>query len=196
MLQLIVQQFVVFLKKGFIFSYSEIDFHFYCSLTGFQKRQPNISLREPEGCSVARAMAFNQTNVNLFFDKLAEVRERHLTFKDGSRVYNLDETNTSTVQNTKKILSPKGIKQVHQIQGAERGVGVTTCAIIGAVGSLVPPVMIFPRKKFVPDFLINAFPGTLGLANDKGYMTKESFYLWIILHAALAPLWRTLHCCS
>ncbi|KAK3918142.1 Tigger transposable element-derived protein 6, partial [Frankliniella fusca] len=142
---------------------------------GFRKRHPNISLRVPEACSIARAMAFNEANVNTFFDKLSQVRDRHPSFQDGRRVYNLDETNTSTVQNVRKILSPKGVRQIHQVKGAERGESVTTCVIIGAHGTVLPPVHIFPRKKFNRDFMINAFPGAVGMANAKGYMTKETF---------------------
>jgi len=149
--------------------------NFFLYISGFQKRHPNISIRVPEGCSIARAMAFNATTVATFYDKLSEVRERHDSFKDGSRVYNLDETNTSTVQNMRKVLAPKGVRQVHQIKGAERGESVTTCVVIGAYGTVLPPIHIFPRKKFNSDFLMNAYPGALGLANAKGYMTKESF---------------------
>ncbi|XP_039311164.1 uncharacterized protein LOC120356784 [Solenopsis invicta] len=143
---------------------------------GFKKRHPVISIRVPEACSIARAMAFNKTNVEIFFNKLEEVLLRSDSFKNGSRIYNLDETCTSTVQNQRKIVSPKGVKQVHQIKGAERGTSVTTCVIIGAFGVVLPPVLIFPRKKRIPDLMINAFPGSLGLGNEKGYMTKESFF--------------------
>jgi len=59
---------------------------------------------------------------------------------------NLDETRSSTVGNTPKIVSPKGQKQVHQINGPERGKSVTTCMIIGAYGAVIPPVMIFPGR--------------------------------------------------
>lgn len=85
------------------------------------------------------------------------------------------------MQNTRKIISPKGTKQVHQVKGAERGVSVTSCIVINAYGSLLPPVHIFPRKNFVPDLMINCFPGALGLGNEKSYMTKESFYQ-VMLH--------------
>lgn len=106
---------------------------------------------------------------------MENVLSRHESFRDGSNVSNLDETCTSTVGNTPKIVSPKGVKQVHQVKGAERGISVTTCVIISAYGSVFPPVHIFPRKKFVPALMFNAFPGALGLANEKGYMTKETF---------------------
>ncbi|KAK3928286.1 Pogo transposable element with KRAB domain [Frankliniella fusca] len=144
-------------------------------LHGFQRRHPQLSIRTPEGCSIARAQAFNKPNVEKFFDKLAEVMQRHPGFADGSRVGNLDETSSSTVQNTRKIISPKGVKQVHKIKSAERGISVTTCCTVMAYGMVLPPVMIFPRKKFVNHMLTNCFPGTLGLANENGYMTKETF---------------------
>lgn len=145
-------------------------------ITGFKKRHSDkLSIRTPEACSIARAMAFNKPNVDKYFDKLQEVLSRHESFRDGSRVYNLDETSTSTVQNSRKLVSPKGCKQVHQVKTAERGVSVTTSVIIGAHGTVLPPVMIFPRKVFKSNMIINAYPGTLGLANDKGYNTKETF---------------------
>lgn len=94
---------------------------------------------------------------------------------DGSRLYNLDETSTSIVQNTRKIICSRSSKQVYQLKSAERGTSVTTCCIIGAYGIILPPVIIFPRVYFKSNMIINSFPGTLGLANEKGYMTKDTF---------------------
>jgi len=143
-----------------------------------KKRHSEISARLPEACSIARGIAFNEQTVSKYFDKLEEVLMRHENFRNGSREFNLqlDETFTSTVQNRVKVISPKGAKQIHQIKAAERGTSVTSTFIIGANGTIVPPVLIFPRKKFVPAMLLGAYPGTLGLANAKGYMTKESFF--------------------
>lgn len=113
---------------------------------GFMSRHKSLSARKPEQCSVARAMAFNKTNIANYFEKLNEVIKRSPNFANGSRIYNLDETGTSTVGVIKmKIIGEKGIKQIHQIKSAERGVLITTCCIIGANGSVLPPVMIFSR---------------------------------------------------
>lgn len=144
---------------------------------GYMSRHKNLSARKPEQCSVARAMAFNKTNIANYFEKLEDVINRNPNFANGSRIYNLDETGTSTVGVIKKmkIIGEKGAKQIHQIKSAERGVLVTTCCIIGANGCVLPPVMVFPRAKFKRSMTINAYPGTLGLATKNGWMTAEIF---------------------
>ncbi|KAG5883605.1 hypothetical protein JTB14_025179 [Gonioctena quinquepunctata] len=39
-------------------------------MRGFRERNHRLSLRTPEGCSLARANAFNEYNVKTFFDEL------------------------------------------------------------------------------------------------------------------------------
>ncbi|KAJ8909638.1 hypothetical protein NQ315_015330 [Exocentrus adspersus] len=85
-------------------------------------------------------------------------------FQDGCRIYNLDETSTTTVQKCAKILAEKGIKQVSKAVSAERGTLVTTCCIINA-GHALPPAMMTQ----------NAPGGTLGLVSSSGWMTSEVF---------------------
>ncbi|KAK3924037.1 Tigger transposable element-derived protein 6 [Frankliniella fusca] len=143
----------------------------------FMKRHPELSARKPEQCSVARAAAFNPINISNYFHKLDDVLKRHPNFTNGTRVFNLDEKRVSTVGALKeKIISPKGIiKQVHQAKGQERGISMTMCGIICASGQALPPVLIFPRVNFTRNMLVDCYPGTLGLANKAGYMTKEMF---------------------
>ncbi|KAE8739807.1 hypothetical protein FOCC_FOCC014699 [Frankliniella occidentalis] len=150
---------------------------------GFMSRHPDLSARKPEQCSIARAMAFNKVNISNYFDKLELVLKRHPNFANGSRVYNLDETGSTTVGDMKKakVITEKGVKQVHQIKSAERGTLVTTCCIICGNGTMVPLVMIFPRAKFTNNMLINGYPGTLGLATKNGWMITEKF-LQVIQH--------------
>lgn len=142
----------------------------------FMKRHPCLSARKPEQCSVARAACFNKVTIDNYFEKLEQTVQRHPNFINGSRKWNLDETGTSTVGSVKeKIISPKGQKQVHQIKGHERGTSVTTCCFVQAQGQTIPPVMIFPRVNFNKLMLVDAYPGTLGLANKAGYMTDKMF---------------------
>jgi hypothetical protein len=137
----------------------------------FMSRNPQLTLRSPEGSSLSRSTSFSKTNVNVFFDNLEQVLKSHTQFADGTRIFNLDETATSTVQKPQKVLTGKGTKRVSKCTSAERGTTVTTCCIISASGNTIPPVMVFPRVHFKQHMIKDAPPGTLVLAMSSGWMT-------------------------
>lgn len=140
----------------------------------FKQRHPELAIRKPEPCSLARATAFNKVNVQKFFNNLKVALQRHESFADGSRIYNLDETATTTVQRPQKIVTRKGTSAC-KVTSGERGTLVTTCLIINALGQALPPVMVFPRKNFQTHMLNGAPSGTLGLATASGWMNTTLF---------------------
>lgn len=87
----------------------------------FIRRNPRLSIRQPEATSLARVKGFNKKNVQHFFDLLeSSITKFNLT---PDRIFNVDESGFSTVQKrTQKIVAKKGKHQVGVVASGERGV--------------------------------------------------------------------------
>nr|CAH7758966.1 unnamed protein product [Callosobruchus chinensis] len=97
-----------------------------------------------------------------------EIRLLALKFRRWkTRIFSLNETGTSTVQRPNKVFASKSSRQLNKVTSAERGTLVTTCCMVSATGSALPPAMVFPRKNFKNHMLTGAQP--------TGWMTGELF---------------------
>lgn len=92
------------------------------------------------------------------------------------KIYNLDETGLSCVLAAKeKVLGSRNAKQVGKIVSADRGESVTIVGIVNASGGFIPPIYIFPRKRYHVDYMDGSVEGSFPLFNPKGYMDTAAF---------------------
>lgn len=146
-------------------------------LSGFKKRNPQLSIRAPEPTSIARAAGFNKPQVRKFFDVVRSVLETYNLHP--GQIYNIDETGVNSVPVPRKILAEKGKKQVGRIVSTERGFNVTAVCGISAAGSYIPPFFLFPRQRMNPLFMKGCSPGAVGYANGSGWMDSDHFVKYL-----------------
>lgn len=96
-----------------------------------------------------------------------------------SNIWNTDETGVSTVLKPPKIVAKKGSRQVGSITSGERGTNVTLITAISANGTCIPPMFLFPRKNYKDYFIRGGPPDSIGAANSSGWMTEETFLVFM-----------------
>ncbi|CAH2011577.1 unnamed protein product [Acanthoscelides obtectus] len=146
-------------------------------LRGFFKRNPQLSVRSPQGMSNARIRGFNQESVASFFDWYEKELSK-INFAP-QRLFNVDETGISVVQHKRsKVISAKGKKQVATLTSAERGGLITVVTCMNAVGTYVPPLIVWPRKNMKIELMDGAPTGSIYACHPSGWIQAEIFTQW------------------
>lgn len=91
-------------------------------------------------------------------------------------IWNMDETGFSTVPTKAgKVISLKGVKKVGTATPQERGTLVTMALAVNAMGNVITPFFVFPRKKMRSHYMDHAPIGSKGVSNESGWMQGNEF---------------------
>ncbi len=140
----------------------------------FMSRQPLLTLRTPQAMSYARAVCANKERTNDFFAKLGAIFGRLYLISKPSQIFNADETGVTIVHKPSKVITQVGRHNVPALTSAEKGRTHTILSCVSASGQVIPPFMIYLRKRPVPPKMREgAYPNTSFQVSDNGWITKE-----------------------
>lgn len=88
-----------------------------------------------------------------FFGTLGSIYGKLNLLSKPIQVFNCDETGVSIVHKPGKVLAQLGRHYVYSVTSAEKGKTHTILSCVSASGFILPPCMVYPRKRSVPDKL-------------------------------------------
>ncbi|CAG9574746.1 unnamed protein product [Danaus chrysippus] len=145
----------------------------------FLKRNPEISVRKAQFMNPYRAQKLNRFIVDDHFAKLRTIYENLDLHGHPERIYNMDEKGCRlTIHHQQSVLAKKGAKRIHLLSSEHAG-SVTIAGCVNALGTAIPPMIIFKGKRLKPELYDNLPPGSLVEKSSKGYMTNELFNIFL-----------------
>jgi hypothetical protein len=147
------------------------------------ERNKDISIRQAEGLSVARAQGMNRKEVEDFFNILEKQMIENNLVDKGENIFNMDETGIQLINKPGRVLAAKGSKDVHVLTPKEKGETVSLIACCNAAGYFLPPVVIMKGVNRKSEFSDGLPPGSEVYMNKKSaYITTELFIKWFKEH--------------
>ncbi|KAJ0180927.1 hypothetical protein K1T71_003012 [Dendrolimus kikuchii] len=148
-------------------------------LRQFLKRNPSISKRKPQIMNPARAQKLNKPIVEEHFQTIKQLYNELDIPQHPERLYNMDEKGCRiTLHKQQTVLAEKGSKRVHLI-APEHAENVTIAMCVNAIGTAIPPMILFKGQRQRPDLTENLPAGTLVRMAPKGSMTSDLFVEFI-----------------
>ena len=116
----------------------------------------------------------------IFFGKLGALYGRLNLLTKPMMIYNADETGISVVHKPGKVLAELGRRHVYSVVSGERGKNHTIMTCVSASGFVLPPMMIYPRTRALPDnYKVDSVPNTLFVTSDNGWINSELYLEWL-----------------
>ena len=102
-------------------------------------------------------------------------------------VFNSDEFGVSVVHKPGKAITELGRRCVWSVTSAEKGKNHTILACVAASGFVLPPFMIYPRKRVTENIKDGAFPGTQFHCSDTGWVNADLYLEWFKFFLSSIP---------
>ena len=147
----------------------------------FRRRHPEVSLRQAEPLSYARAAANNPAVFEKYFHLLQDTIETNGLASRPGQIFNCDETGMPLCHKPPKVVAGVGQRHPYAVTSGDRS-QITVLACASASGYTIPPMVIFDRKHLQIEMTLGEVPGTFYGLSESGWMNSELFQEWFQNH--------------
>jgi len=144
----------------------------------FMKRHPELSLRSSDPLSHCRSSAVSQPALDHYFGLLKKTLEVNGLMDKPNSIYNMDESGMPLDHRQPKRVAPRGIKKVHGPSSGNK-TQITILACANAVGTMLPPMVIFKGERLNYEWTKGEVPNTEYGMSPQGWTDHELFYEWL-----------------
>ncbi|KAJ8321017.1 hypothetical protein KUTeg_002604 [Tegillarca granosa] len=147
----------------------------------FIRRWPEIHIRKPSSLSELHAKSTSPECINNYFTELDKILTKYDLKDKPHLIYNVDEKGINT-GGTKPPNIVTSKEKVAQVVTSERSQTITVLGCGNAAGANIPPFLVFPEKRMLPELLTGATPGCDGTVSETGYSNSDIFNSYIKNH--------------
>ena len=133
----------------------------------FMKRHSELSLRTSDPLSHCRVNAVSQSALDHYFVLLRNTLEVNGLMDKPSYIYNMDESGMPLDHKQLKCVALKGIKKVHGPSSGNKA-QITILACANAVGTMIPPIVIFKGERLNYEWTRGEVPDTKYAMSPQG----------------------------
>lgn len=148
--------------------------------SGFMKRHPRLSLKNPEMLQKVRVNARDSFVIYEFYDQLEKLyMECGIDGRCSPLLFNADESGFGTDPSRIRAIGVKGVHLNRVADGSGRE-STTVIACISASGDALPPLIVFKGQAVQPRWISDQeYPGTMYAATKAGWMEESTFFMWL-----------------
>ncbi|XP_072179879.1 uncharacterized protein [Diadema setosum] len=151
----------------------------------FMKRNPTLSLRNPQGLGIERAV-LTCDKLDRWYNGLHDFlkAENAMSILEcPHRIWNADESGFALSPKGERVLGMKGAKFVYSLASTTK-TNLTTLVAASASGNFCPPFVIYPGQRVSRNWKpLEGAPESWFYGFSKsGWMNAELFYSWLSNH--------------
>ena len=158
----------------------------------FRKCHLQLTVCSASQLAYARAITEDPEVINPYYDLLEETLVKNDLMDKPTQIFNCDESGFPLDHKPGKVIGLKGQKSLNLTTSGDKA-QVTVLACANASGYVMPPMVIYDRKRLRPELYQGEISGNSYGLSEKGWIDGEIFEEWFEDHfLKFAPAQRPL----